>query len=91
MASINYKQLDNINFVINVTSFCITLPLASGLFWKYGLKLDKSAIFILLTYLIANFSREFTSTSNYSIIDMIVPVCSTLIWGALLHFVFEMR
>lgn len=91
MASINYKQLDNINFVINVTSFCITLPLASALFWKYGLKLDKSAIFILLTYLIANFSREFTSSSNYSIIDMIVPVCSTLVWGALLHFVFEMR
>ena len=91
MASVDYKQLDKVNTAINITSFCFTLPLAVVLFWKYGFKLDKSAIFILSTYLFANFSREFTSSSNYSIIDMINPICSTLIWGVLLHVVLEMR
>ncbi len=91
MASIDYKQLDTINFSINVTAFCITAPLVLALFFKYRFKIDKSALLILLTYLIANFVREFSSSSNYSILDMIVPICSTLVWGALLHFVLEMR
>lgn len=91
MASVDYKQLDKVNFTLNLTTFGISLPLALALFIKYGLKLDKSAIFIISTFLFANFSRLFTSTSNYSILDMINPICSTLIWGALLHFVLEMR
>lgn len=91
MASVDYKQLDKANFTINLTTFGISFPLALALFCKYGLKLDKSAIFILSTFLFANFSRMFDPSSNYSILDMIIPICSTLVWGALLHFVLEMR
>jgi hypothetical protein len=45
----------------------------------------------MFTYLAVMVSRVFSGTSDYSILDMINPICSSLIWGALVFFVFEMR
>ena len=89
---VDYQALDHANTYINITAFSITLPLALLLFWRHGFsKIDHSATFIILTFLAANFSRMFTSTANYSFLDMINPICSTLVWGTTLHFVLEMR
>jgi hypothetical protein len=88
---VDYKILDEANFYINIVSICITLPLASLLLIKFRFKLDKSAIFILLVYLVANFSRLFAKSANYSFFDMINPICSSMVWCTLMHFVLEMR
>ena len=70
---------------------CLAVPLQSLVLLRFKFRLDQSALFVMFTYLAVMVSRVFSGTSNYSILDMINPICSTLIWGALLFFVFEMR
>jgi hypothetical protein len=83
--------MDQANFIINLGALTLAVPLQACLLVRFRFKLDPSALFVMFTYLAVMLSRVFADKSNYSILDMINPICSTLIWGALLFFTFEMR
>lgn len=84
-------KMDQANFYINLSALCLTVPLQALVLIRFKFKLDRSALFVLFTYLAVMISRVFIKQANYSFFDMINPIGSCMIWGALLFFVLEMR
>jgi uncharacterized membrane protein len=87
---VNYDTLDKVNFYIELVLSAVSLLVFLLLFFKSGRKLDKSAVFILLAFLFGSIIRIFSSSSNNSLLDTLVPFAGNLTWAGLLHFVFEM-
>jgi intracellular septation protein A len=76
--------------VMNFVFLGVTVILQSLFFLKFKLKVDKAAIFILIVYLAVFLSRIWLDGVTYSIADIIQPICTTLVYAALLYFMFEM-
>ncbi len=87
---VNYDKLDKVNFYIELVLSSLSLLVFLFLFFKSGRKLDKSAVFILLAFLFGSIIRIFSSSSDNSLLDTLVPLAGNLTWAGLLHFVFEM-
>ena len=91
MASDPSNQFDDLNYIINIVTFVISCIAVGAFIYRFRLSgLDRSAIIILLTYLIKNAFCIFLTNDLYSVWDYITPIASTVIFGVLLHFVLEM-
>ena len=82
--------MDKVDFYIEVVLSSISLVVFVVLFIKTGRNLDKSAIFILLSFFFGGIIRTFSAKSDNSILDSMLPLAGNLTWAGLLHFVFEM-
>jgi hypothetical protein len=80
--------MESANTAINWTAFPVTLVCASIVLYRY--KLDPSAIFIIVTYLVAMVARIFLGKPDFSLKDIIIPASATVTWGILFYFVHQM-
>ena len=89
MAGVN--TLDNVNKVINITAFSISVLLQGAFLIRFKFKADKAALGILFTYLIVNASRIFVPEMLFSKLDILItPASTSTIFSLLYFFVFEM-
>lgn len=80
--------MDAVNAGINYTAFPVTLVLTCYVLYKF--RLDRSALGMMGSYLVAMGARIFLGKPDYSWIDLIIPISATLIWGILYYFVHQM-
>ncbi len=89
MAPVN--TLNDVNRVINMTTFGFAIVLQMIFFVRFKFKADKAAMGILLIYLAVNAFRIIITKTLFGIIDIIVtPTTTTIIFSLLYFFVFEM-
>ena len=87
------KSLDPVNKVIGIGSFFLTLISVIALFAYSRLKLDKSAIIHVLTYLLGMSIRiveYFIKVQNKRVFDAFRIAAGLIIFAMLYFMVFEM-
>jgi hypothetical protein len=89
MAAVN--TLTEINRIINVATFTLSLIMQTAFFLRFKFKADRAATSILLIYLAVNGFRIAVNKNLFGIIDILVtPTTTVLIFSLLYFFVFEM-
>ena len=76
--------------IMNYLFLGITVLLQILFYMKFKFKVDKASIFILFVYLVVFLSRILLDGSTFTPVDFIQPICTTLVYAALLYYLFEM-
>jgi hypothetical protein len=85
------NALDDLNKVINISTFSMSVLLQGAFLIRFKGKADKAALGILFNYLIVNGFRIALQGTLYNTWDRwISPSSSVIIYGILYFFVFEM-
>ena len=86
-----YNTLDQVNRIINISTFSMSVLLQITFLIRFRFKADKAALGILFTYLIVNGFRILVPKTLYSNLDRwITPSSTSTIYSLLFFFVFEM-
>jgi len=89
MAVVN--TLDYINYIINISTFSMSVLFQGAFLIRFKGKADKAALAILFNYLFVNGFRIFTPKMLYSKWDLLIsPLSNGIIYSILFFFVFEM-
>lgn len=84
------ESLDKATKIMNYVFLTFAVILQSAFFLKFKCKVDKAAIFILVVYLVVFMSRIWLNGLTYNLVDIIQPICTTLVYATLLYYLFEM-
>ena len=88
----NIEALEEVNFYANTVFFSITLLTSLALLIKFRFRLEKSAYFMIISYLLTIGLRLLMRLNRdiYSGLGIVFPICGTISWATLLFFTFEM-
>ena len=87
----NIDILEIVNFYANMAFLSLTLLASLALLIKFNFRLEKSAYFVILSYIFTIGPRLLMRNNGlYSGLEVIFPICATITWGTLLFFSFEM-
>jgi hypothetical protein len=88
----NTELLEDVNFYANAVFLSLTVLASLALLIVFRFRLEKSAYFVIFSYIFTIGPRLLMrgNAGLYSGLEVIFPICSTVTWGTLLFFTFEM-